>query len=68
MSSISRRDGLKYGARYVAGWVMMADAQYLYWLVRRPAEGKQTGVSNGLSSAFMMLAQPKTDPMASCMQ
>lgn len=53
--------GRKHGAHYAAGWVTMADAQYLYWVVRRlkPKVIVQTGVSNGLSSAFIMLALAK---------
>jgi len=53
--------GRKYGAHYAAGWVTMTDAQYLYWVVRRlkPKVIVQTGVSNGLSTAFMMLALAK---------
>lgn len=56
--------GRKYGAHYNAGWVTMMDAQYLYWVVRRlqPKVIVQAGVSNGLSSAFMMLALAKNGP------
>jgi predicted O-methyltransferase YrrM len=56
--------GQKYGAHYAAGWVTMADALYLYWVVRhlQPKVIVQTGVSNGLSSAFMMLALAKNGP------
>ena len=56
--------GRKYGAHYVAGWVTMTDAQYLYWVVRRlkPKVIVQAGVSNGLSTAFMMLALAKNGP------
>ena len=47
----------KYGAHYAAGWVNLDDALFLYWLVRKlnPKTIVQTGVCNGLSSAFMML-------------
>jgi predicted O-methyltransferase YrrM len=53
--------GQRHGAHYLAGWVNMSDAQFLYWIVRqlRPRAVLQTGVSNGLSSAFMMLALAK---------
>jgi predicted O-methyltransferase YrrM len=53
-----------YQSHYVAGWVSLADAQFLYWAVRRlkPKVILQTGVSNGLSSAFMMLALAKNGP------
>jgi len=56
--------GRKYRAHYVAGWVNLADAQFLYWAVRRlkPKTVVQTGVSNGLSSAFIMLALAKNGP------
>src|SRR5262249_19936155 len=49
---------------YVAGWVNLVDAQFLYWVVRhvKPKVIVQTGVSNGLSSAFMMLALAKNGP------
>lgn len=48
----------KYGAHYAPGWVRLDDALFLYWLVRqhRPRTVVQTGVCNGLSSAFIMLA------------
>ena len=48
----------KYGAHYAAGWVNLDDAVYLYWLIRQlnPKTVVQTGVCNGLSSAFMTLA------------
>jgi predicted O-methyltransferase YrrM len=51
----------EYGAHYAAGWVNWDDALFLYWLVRRlnPKMIVQTGVSNGLSSAFMVLALAK---------
>jgi len=57
MSDISTR----YGAKYNAGWVNMEDALFLYWMVRKfkPKTIVQTGVCNGLSSAFMMLALAK---------
>jgi predicted O-methyltransferase YrrM len=56
--------GQRYQAPFVAGWVNLVDAQFLYWLVRRakPKTIVQTGVSNGLSSAFMMLALAKNGP------
>ena len=51
----------KYGAHYSAGWVNLDDALFLYWLVRKlkPKTIVQTGVCNGLSSAFMMLGLVK---------
>jgi predicted O-methyltransferase YrrM len=53
--------GQRYHSHYVAGWVNPVDAQFLYWVVRhaKPNTIVQTGVSNGLSSAFMMLALAK---------
>jgi predicted O-methyltransferase YrrM len=53
--------GHRYQSHYIAGWVSLQDAQFLYWAVRRfkPKTIVQTGVSNGLSSAFMMLALAK---------
>ena len=56
--------GSKYGAFYAAGWVTMADALYLYWVVRhlQPKVIVQTGVGNGLSSTFLMLALAKSGP------
>ena len=50
-----------HGAHYAAGWVNRDDALFLYWLVRQlnPKMIVQTGVSNGLSSAFMVLALAK---------
>ena len=54
----------RFGAYYKPGWVNMDDALFLYWLVRHlnPKTVVQTGVSNGLSSAFMMLALAKNGP------
>jgi predicted O-methyltransferase YrrM len=51
----------KYSAHYVPGWVNLNDALFLYWLVRqaKPKTIVQTGVCNGLSSAFMMLGLVK---------
>jgi predicted O-methyltransferase YrrM len=51
----------RYGSRYIAGWVNLDDALFLYWLVRslKPKTIVQCGVCNGLSSAFMMLALAK---------
>jgi predicted O-methyltransferase YrrM len=51
----------KYDAHYAAGWVNLDDALFLYWLVRKlnPKTIVQTGVCNGLSSAFMMLGLVK---------
>lgn len=48
-------------AHYHPGWVNLEDALFLYWVVRRkqPQVIVQTGVCNGLSSAFMMLALVK---------
>ena len=53
--------GQRYHSHYLAGWVNLTDAQFLYWIVRRlkPKTILQTGVSNGLTSAFMMLALAK---------
>jgi len=53
-----------YGALYQPGWVNLEDALFLYWLVRqaRPKTIVQTGVCNGLSAAFMMLALAKNGP------
>jgi len=53
--------GQRYHSHYLAGWVNLTDAQFLYWIVRKlkPKTILQTGVSNGLSSAFMMLALAK---------
>ena len=50
-----------YRAHYQPGWVNLEDALFLYWLVRRlkPETIVQTGVCNGLSSAFMVLALVK---------
>jgi predicted O-methyltransferase YrrM len=50
-----------YGAQYQPGWVNLQDAAFLYWLVRRakPKTVVQTGVCNGLSAAFMILALVK---------
>jgi predicted O-methyltransferase YrrM len=50
--------GRRYRSSYNAGWVSLVDAWFLYWAVRtaKPKTIVQTGVSNGLSSAFMMLA------------
>jgi predicted O-methyltransferase YrrM len=55
------RLGTKYQAHYAPGWVNLDDALFLYWLVRqvRPRTIVQTGVCNGLSSAFMVLALAK---------
>jgi predicted O-methyltransferase YrrM len=60
LAELSRR----YQAHYLAGWVDIAEAQFLYWAVRRakPRTIVQTGVSNGLSSAFMMLALARNGP------
>lgn len=54
----------KYEAYYRPGWVNLDDALFLYWVVRRlqPKTIVQTGVCNGLSSAFMMLALVKNGP------
>ncbi len=54
----------KYRAHYAPGWVNVDDALFLYWLVRRlkPNTIVQTGVCNGLSAAFMMLALAKNGP------
>lgn len=54
----------QYGAFYSPGWVNMEDALFLYWVVRhlKPKTIVQTGVCNGLSSAFMMLALAKNGP------
>lgn len=57
----------KYHAFYRPGWVNLDDALFLYWVVRRlkPKTIVQTGVCNGLSSAFMMLALAKNGPEGS---
>jgi predicted O-methyltransferase YrrM len=54
----------KYHAYYKPGWVNLDDALFLYWVVRqlKPKVIVQTGVCNGLSSAFMMLALAKNGP------
>lgn len=51
----------KYQAFYHAGWVNLEDALFLYWAVRQlnPKVIVQTGVCNGLSAAFMVLALAK---------
>lgn len=56
--------GRKYRAHYVPGWVNLDDALFLYWLVRqaKPRRILQTGVCNGLSASFMMLALAKNGP------
>jgi predicted O-methyltransferase YrrM len=60
---VSELEG-KHGGHYVPGWVMLDDALFLYWLVRqaKPRTIVQTGVCNGLSAAFMMLALVKNGP------
>jgi predicted O-methyltransferase YrrM len=54
----------KYRSHYVPGWVNLDDALFLYWLVRqaKPRTIVQSGVCNGLSAAFMMLALVKNGP------
>jgi predicted O-methyltransferase YrrM len=54
----------KYHAHYLPGWVNFDDALFLYWLVRqlKPRTVVQTGVCNGLSTAFMMLGLAKNGP------
>lgn len=54
----------RYQSHFVAGWVNLVDAEFLYWIVRRlkPKTVVQTGVSNGLSSAYIMLALAKNGP------
>ena len=56
--------GRRYQSHFVAGWVNLVDAEFLYWLVRRlkPKTVVQTGVSNGLSSAYITLALAKNGP------
>src|SRR4051794_25552989 len=56
--------GRKYRAHYVPGWVNLDDALFLYWLVRqvKPRTIVQTGVCNGLSASFMILALAKNGP------
>ncbi|MCR9191789.1 MAG: class I SAM-dependent methyltransferase [Gammaproteobacteria bacterium] len=53
--------GSKYGSVYRPGWVNLDDAIFLYWVVRnlKPKTIVQTGVCNGLSAAFMVLAMVK---------
>jgi len=60
LSELERR----HCAHYVPGWVNLEDALFLYWLVRRlkPRTILQTGVCNGLSTAFMMLGLVKNGP------
>jgi predicted O-methyltransferase YrrM len=60
LSELDRR----HCAHYVPGWVNLEDALFLYWLVRRlkPRTILQTGVCNGLSTAFMMLGLVKNGP------
>jgi predicted O-methyltransferase YrrM len=59
--------GSRYQAHYVPGWVNLDDALFLYWLVRqaRPRTIVQTGVCNGLSSAFMVMALAKNGAQGS---
>jgi predicted O-methyltransferase YrrM len=54
----------QYHAHYLPGWVNLEDALFLYWLVRqvKPRAILQTGVCNGLSTAFMMLGLVKNGP------
>lgn len=54
----------RYSAFYRPGWVNLNDAIFLYWTVRllKPKVIVQTGVCNGLSAAFMMLALAKNGP------
>lgn len=51
----------KYQSTYNPGWVNLEDALFLYWTVRqlKPKRVVQTGVCNGLSAAFIMLALAK---------
>ncbi|HEV8014456.1 MAG TPA: class I SAM-dependent methyltransferase [Stellaceae bacterium] len=51
-------------AHYAPGWVDLDDALFLYWLVRRvkPRTIVQSGVCNGVSTAFMMLGLAKNGP------
>jgi len=46
---------------YFPGWVSMEDGAFLYWAVRvlKPKCIVQTGVCNGLSSAFMVMAMER---------
>jgi predicted O-methyltransferase YrrM len=57
LSELDRR----HCGHYQPGWVDHEEAFFLYWLVRRlkPRTILQTGVCNGLSTAFMMLALAK---------
>lgn len=59
-----REMSAKFQAHYVPGWVNLEDALFLYWTIRKfkPKTIVQTGVCNGLSSAFMMLALAKNGP------
>lgn len=54
----------KHHSHYVPGWVNLDDALFLYWLVRqvKPRTIVQTGVCNGLSTAFMMLGLANNGP------
>jgi len=60
LSELDRR----HCSHYVPGWVKLEDALFLYWLVRRlkPRTILQTGVCNGLSTAFMILGLAKNGP------
>jgi predicted O-methyltransferase YrrM len=61
MENYVKKLGRTYGAFYQPGWVNLQDAALLYWLVRRanPKTVVQTGVCNGLSAAFIILALVK---------
>jgi predicted O-methyltransferase YrrM len=59
-----RRDlEYKYKATYFPGWVSIERALFLYWATRKmnPQIVVQTGVCNGLSTAFITLALVKNE-------
>jgi hypothetical protein len=63
-SGIQGRGGAAFPMGRKWGVVNLDDALFLYWLIRqlKPRTIVQTGVCNGLSAAFMMLALAKNGP------